>query len=304
MLDSKKILRLLAVVPIALTACGDDDENGSGDANGTGPGNIVEVAQEAGDFETLLQTATNLGLASTLAGPGPLTVFAPTDAAFTALGVDLSPVDDGVLTNIILAHVASGELDAAALSSAGTVDTLANITHTFTGTATPPTVRGAAVASPDVEASNGIIHVMSDVIVPPTILEAAGELGFTELASAVGNASAGIATALDPDTLSGASPITVFAPTNAAFQGADLTNEDLDAVLSYHAAAGQVLAEDLSDGQMITTVQGADVTVSIDGDGNVSLTDARGNSVNVTSNDVRTLRGVIHVIDGVLLPPQ
>jgi uncharacterized surface protein with fasciclin (FAS1) repeats len=219
------------------------------------------------------------------------------------LGVDLGPVDDAVVANILVAHVAQGDLDAAALSSAGSVDTLANISHTFTGTATPPTVRGAAIATPDIDASNGVIHALSDVIVPPTILEAAGELGFTELAGAVGAASPAIAEALDPDTLGGAAPITVFAPTDAAFQAADLTGEDLDDVLSYHAAAGQALAGDLSDGQMVTTVQGADITVNIDG-GNVTLTDARGNTVNVTATDVRTLSGVIHVIDGVLLPPQ
>ena len=307
MIKSKNILGLLAVAPFALAACGDDDASGNGNGNGNGnggPGNIVEVAQEAGDFDTLLQAATDLGLAPALTEPGPLTLFAPTDAAFVDLGVDLGPVDDAVVANILVAHVAAGDLDAAALTSEGSVDTLANLTHTFTGTATPPTVRGAAIATADIDASNGVIHALSDVIVPPTILEAAGELGFTELAGAVGAASPAIAEALDPDTLGGAAPITVFAPTDAAFQAADLTGEDLDAVLSYHAAAGQALAGDLSDGQMVTTVQGADITVNIDGEGNVTLTDARGNTVNVTAIDVRTLSGVIHVIDGVLLPPQ
>jgi uncharacterized surface protein with fasciclin (FAS1) repeats len=306
MIDTKKILSMFAVAPLALAACGDDEPNGTGNGNGNGNGgvgNIVEVAQEAGDFGTLLQTASDLGLDATLTEPGPFTLFAPTDAAFMDLGVDLGPVDDAVVANILVAHVAEGDLDAAALSSAGSVDTLANISHTFTGTATPPTVRGAAIATPDIDASNGVIHALSDVIVPPTILEAAGELGFTELAGAVGAASPAIAEALDPDTLGGAAPITVFAPTDAAFQAADLTGEDLDDVLSYHAAAGQALAGDLSDGQMVTTVQGADITVNIDG-GNVTLTDARGNTVNVTATDVRTLSGVIHVIDGVLLPPQ
>jgi transforming growth factor-beta-induced protein len=168
----------------------------------------------------------------------------------------------------------------------------------------PPTVRGAEVAQADVPASNGRIHAMGDVIVPPTILQLVGELGFTELADAVGNASQAIADALDPDTLGGGSPITVFAPTNAAFQGADLSGEDLDGVLSYHVVAGQALAGGLSDGDVLNTVHGGTLTVNIDMNNNVSLTDARGNTVNVTATDVRTLSGVVHVIDGVLLPPH
>lgn len=309
MIKNKSIFGLLAVVPLALAACGDDDtpvnggDNGNGNGNGDGVGNIVQVASEAGNFGTLLTTATNLGLADTLTGPGPFTVFAPTDGAFTELGVDLGQVEDAVLTNIILAHVASGELDAAALTTAGSVDTLANITHTFDGSETPPTVRGARVGNANVDASNGIIHIMNDVIVPPTILEAAGELGFTELANAIGAASSATQGAVAPDTLAGDMPITVFAPTNAAFESADLSAEDLDAVLGTHVVMGQVLSSDLSDGQTIQTVQGSELTVGIDGSA-VTLTDARGNTFNVGPADVRTLTGVIHVIDGVLLPGE
>jgi transforming growth factor-beta-induced protein len=309
MMNTKDLFRVLAVVPLAFAACGDDEgtSNGNGPGNGNGngeePGNIVEVAQDAGSFGTLLQTATDLGLASTLSGPGPFTVFAPTDGAFAALQVDLSQVEDAVLANIILAHVASGELDATDLVAAGTVDTLANVTHDFDGSATPPTVRGAAVETTDVDASNGIIHVMDEVIVPPTILEAAGELGFTELAGAIESSSSATQGAVAPDTLAGDMPITVFAPTNDAFAGADLSNEDLDAVLGAHVVVGQVLSSDLSDGQTIQTVQGSELTVGVDGS-SVTITDARGNTFNVVTPDVRTLTGTIHAIDGVLLPGE
>ncbi len=286
-----------AILPFAV-ACGDDGDSGNG--GDPGPGNIVEVAQEAGGFDTLLQTATDLGLAPTLTGDGPLTVFAPNDAAFSALG-DLSPVSNDVLTNIILAHVAAGELSAADITSAGTVTTVANISHTFDAGAL--TLRGAAIDTTDVDASNGIIHIMSDVIIPPTILEAAGELGFSELANAVGSASSATQGALAPDTLAGDMPITVFAPTNEAFGSADLSAENLDDVLGYHVVMGQVLSSDLSDGQVVTTVQGSELTVNIDGS-SVTLTDARGNVINVVTPDVRTLTGVIHAIDGVLLPGE
>lgn len=113
------------------------------------------------------------------------------------------------------------------------------------------------------------------------------------------------------DTLQAAGPYTVFAPTNAAFDALPegtldslLKPENVDqlkSVLTYHVVAGQVLASDLSDGQEITTVQGGKLTVSIM-DGKVYLTDATGNKVMVEKADVNADNGVVHVIDGVLLP--
>ncbi len=300
-------LALAALIPFAgMTACGDDTENGNGNGNGNGtgdmgggngPGNIVEVATDAGNFDTLLGLAIDLGLDTTL-GTETLTVFAPTDQAFTALGVDTATVSDDVLTNILLAHVAAGEIDAAAVTSTNAIQTLANISHPI---GAGPTIRNAAIGMTDVEASNGIIHVLNDVIVPPTILETAGELGFSELEGAIGMASMATQGAVDPDVLTGADPITVFAPTNTAFMEADLMGADIDAVLGLHVVAGQVLAEDIEDGDTISTVSGEVLTAAVTGSG-VTLTDPAGNTVNVTATDVRTLTGVIHVIDGVLLP--
>ncbi len=269
----------------------------------TGPpppvGNIVEVAQAAGNFGTLLQTATDLGLAGILTTPGPFTVFAPTDAAFEALPADLSRVDDAILANIILGHIASGEFDAAALLLAGSVTTLAKVTHEFSLFG----IRGASVSTFDVEASNGIIHVLDHVIVPPTIVEAALENDLTELVNAIVSASLATQIAVEPDTLGGDAPVTVFAPTNAAFQAANLQGQDLDAVLATHVVPGQLLASDLTPGRIITTVGGNQLTVGSSG-GVVSLTDERGNTFSVLTADIRTLNGAVHVIDGVLLPGQ
>ncbi len=113
------------------------------------------------------------------------------------------------------------------------------------------------------------------------------------------------------DTLQGAGPFTVFAPTNAAFEAlpegtlATLLKpenvEQLKSILTYHVVSGAVLAQDLKDGQVITTVQGGTLTVSIM-DGKVYLTDAKGNKVIVEKADVNADNGVVHVIGGVLLP--
>ncbi len=113
------------------------------------------------------------------------------------------------------------------------------------------------------------------------------------------------------ETLEGAGPYTVFAPTNAAFDALPagtldtlLKPESIDqlkAILTYHVVSGEVLAQDLKNGQVITTVQGGTLTVSIMGE-EVSLTDAKGNKVMVEKADVDADNGVVHVISGVLLP--
>lgn len=113
------------------------------------------------------------------------------------------------------------------------------------------------------------------------------------------------------DTLQSTGPYTVFAPTNEAFEALPagtldtlLKPENVDqlkSILTYHVVAGKVMASDLKDGQEITTVQGGKLTVSIT-DGQVYLTDAKGNKVMVEKADVNADNGVVHVINGVLLP--
>ena len=113
------------------------------------------------------------------------------------------------------------------------------------------------------------------------------------------------------DTLQSAGPFTVFAPTNAAFEAlpaGTLDNllkpenvDQLKSILTYHVVSGEVMAADLKDGQVLTTVQGGTLTVSIM-DGKVYLTDATGNKVMVEKADVNADNGIVHVIDGVLLP--
>jgi uncharacterized surface protein with fasciclin (FAS1) repeats len=133
---------------------------------------------------------------------------------------------------------------------------------------------------------------------------AAGE--FTTLVSAV--QAAGL-----EETLRGEGPFTVFAPTDDAFAALpagtlDTLLEDptgdLADILTYHVVEGEVPAADVAglDGQEVTTVNGAAFTVSVGDDGAVMLTDAAGNEVNVVQTDVMTSNGIIHVIDGVLLP--
>ena len=128
---------------------------------------------------------------------------------------------------------------------------------------------------------------------------AAGDAQFSTLVKAV--TTAGLV-----DTLSGPGPFTVFAPTDDAFAKLPagtlegLTPAELKSILTYHVVQGEVMAADVTTGP-VKTVNGEDITITVSGD-KVTITDAKGNTVNVVKTDIVTDNGVIHVIDGVLLP--
>jgi len=169
---------------------------------------------------------------------------------------------------------------------------------TETGAAAAAPASSSATATPSPSPSESMAG--SDIV---DTAVAAGD--FTTLAAAL--EAAGLV-----ETLKGEGPFTVFAPTDAAFAklpaGTVETllkdpKGDLTQILTYHVVPGKVLAADVVklDGQKVTTVQGGDLTVGVDGD-KVWLTDAAGNTVNVTATDIEASNGVIHVIDGVLMP--
>ncbi|MGM0504817.1 MAG: fasciclin domain-containing protein [Bacteroidota bacterium] len=271
--------------------------------------NIVDIASADENFSSLVAALTKADLVSTLEGEGPFTVFAPTDDAFAALLTDLgvSSLDDltaDQLTPILLYHVVSGKVMSNDLAN-GYVSTLSsgpNATNVqfLVDLSDGVTLNGSTnVSSADIEASNGVIHVIDEVLLPPTVVDIAiNNPSFSILVDAV--VKAGLV-----ETLNGEGPFTVFAPTNDAFQALftelgisgidDLTADDLVPILQYHVVSGNVLSSDLSSGD-VATLNG-DITinvgssVTINGDANVVLTDVQGSN------------GVVHVMDKVLLPP-
>lgn len=290
MYDIHRFALMLSLPGLLLTACGDDED----DTKTPDPTVDIVATAEAAGLNQLLAAATTAGLADTLATGGPFTVFAPTDAAFTALGT-AAPSDPGLLANVLLHHVVAGEQASEAVLAANSFTTLAQTSIKVDGA----TIGGAPLSSTlDVEASNGTVHVIDAVMIPPTIPEAvAASADLSTLLTAVGASSASTQDAL------GSGPITVFAPVNSAFEGIDLgalSQEQVDAILTYHVVPAQVLSGDLSDGQVVTTANGATFTVDIGDD--VTLTDAAGGTVTVIGTDIRLLNGTVHLIDGVLMP--
>jgi len=298
---------------IFLQGCG----GGGGDSTTTtttliGPNTIPGIAEKTADLSTLVTALQTAGLVDILAGSGPFTVFAPTNEAFAAVPpAELKYLlnNKTALTAVLEYHVASGKVLSTDLSNGEEIPTLQgeNVTVTITSTTNETSVKidNATVKTANVEASNGVVHIIDQVMIPPgftapTIPELAAAANLTTLVAAVTAAKLGA-------TLSGAGPFTVFAPTNEAFAALPdgvLTAllkpaniADLIKVLEYHVVSGEVLRIDLKNGQEVKTLEGQDVNITIAGS-NVSV-----NAAKVIEANVFAVNGVVHVINSVLLPP-
>jgi len=267
---------------------------------------IVGRAAGARTFNTLLAAAQAAGLVEALKGPGPLTVFAPTDAAFAKLGsrtISLLLANPELLQKVLLYHVVSGKVMAADVVGLSSATSLQGSSINIAVSGGKVVLNGnSTVTATDIGASNGVIHVIDTVILPPLdVLDVATLNGnFTTLVAAV--KAAGLEGALR-----GAGPYTVFAPTDAAFRKLPAGTVDallkdpaaLSNILLYHVVSGKVMAADVVGLSSATSLQGSNISIAVSG-GKVRL---NGNST-VTATDIGASNGVIHVIDTVILPPQ
>lgn len=290
------MIRTLSISLLALSACTTDTDDTDPDISVDQT--IVDIASADAQFSTLVSAIEDAGLMDTLSGDGNFTVFAPTDDAFAALGVDLSTLSTDELASILTYHViAEAEVDSASIPALA--DSAAGYTLFF-DTSDGVMVNNATVTNADIDASNGIIHVVDTVLMPPTILDAAGYAGLTSLAGAVEGADPAIA-----NLLGSPGEYTVFAPTNDAFDDVSDVTAGLDAtqladVLAYHAFPGSVTSDAvpaLAD-SLMENAYGINVTALFDTSDGVAI-----NGADVVVADIYTTNGVVHVIDEVLLPP-
>ncbi|MEY2779891.1 MAG: hypothetical protein RL623_1071 [Actinomycetota bacterium] len=173
----KKVVALVLAASVSLVACGSDSSTTEEVVDTTvmeevAANDIVAVASSTEGFSTLVAAVTAAGLVETLQGEGPFTVFAPTDDAFAALPAGLLdklllPENIAVLTSILTYHVVSGKVMSTDVM-AGDVPTVEGSTITL-GTTDGVQVNDATVLIADVEASNGVIHAIDKVIVPPSV---------------------------------------------------------------------------------------------------------------------------------------
>jgi len=252
-------------------------------------------------FNTLITALNATGLYDVVIS-NELTIFAPTDVAFAALGLNPGNIATVPgLADILLYHVVAGKVYSSMLTP-GFVPTLngAAVEVTFNGRT--PFINGAHLPARNIEALNGVVHISDKVLLPPTmdIVDLAISLApeFTTLVDAI--VQAGLV-----DVLKGDGPFTVFAPTNQAFAdlGVDLstlTQEQLSNILLYHVVPGRVYSSDLSTGP-VSTFNGdiyidlADLSIKDNGSPDKAY-------LIPTLLNVQATNGVIHVIDKVLLP--
>jgi transforming growth factor-beta-induced protein len=309
-----KSIALIMTAAIVLAACNKDETDDMTPTPTPLPQekNIVETAQSLPQFSILVDAVVKAGLVDALSADGPFTVFAPTNDAFNMLfdQLGVNGIDDLTaeqLTPILLYHVVGSKVMAADVQT-GYVPTLnttapgTNSVLIFANASKGVQLNGGTnVTATDVEASNGVIHVIDKVLLPTDVVDIAiNNSNFSILVEAV--VKAGLV-----DALKAEGPFTVFAPTNAAFEAlfaqlgvngiSDLTADQLTPILLYHVVSGNVRAADVSSGMVPTLNPDAQIDIMVSGTG-VKL---NGTS-NVIATDVQGTNGVIHVIDAVILP--
>ena len=275
---------------------------------------IVEVAQNTPDLSILVEAVVAAGLAPTLS-TGTLTVFAPTNAAFAALLTELGVTKQALLANkplltaVLAYHVLSSTVPLASVPVGKAITPVGGGFFKIESTGglkiTDGRNRVSNITATDIQASNGVVHLVDRVLLPANrdIVATAQALpDFSILVEAV--AAAGLV-----ETLQGTGPFTVFAPTNAAFaallaelgvsKAALLADKALlTKVLTYHVVGARVLKAEVPVGAAIATVQGQTFVV----DASLKITDQKQRTTSIVATDVFTSNGVIHVVDRVLLP--
>lgn len=283
----------------------------------TAQADIVDTAVSAGKFNTLVAAVKAAGLVDVLKGEGPFTVLAPSDDAFAKLPAGtvenlLKKENLDQLKSILTYHVIPGDVRSGAVVKLSEAKTAQGQTVAIKVDGDNVMFNKAKLLKADIACSNGVIHVIDSVLLPPAaeatktskkadIVDTAVSAGnFTTLVAAV--KAAGLV-----ETLKGEGPFTVFAPTDEAFGKIPASaiqdllkpenKEKLASILTYHVVAGEVMAADVVKVKSAKTVNGKEVTVKVTEQGEVMIDGAK-----VLKTDIKCGNGVIHVIDSVIMP--
>ncbi|MCD4713184.1 MAG: fasciclin domain-containing protein [Clostridiales bacterium] len=277
-------------------------------------GDIVDIAAGNSDFSILVAALQKAELVGALQGEGPFTVFAPTDAAFVKLLGDLGIEAEDLLNHpqlgeVLLYHVVSGKVMSTDLSNGLEAATL-NGEVIKVDLTEGVKINSSNVVTADIEAINGVIHVIDEVLVPSSFVLSAPSVPETVVDIALSSEDFSMLVSLLQKAdlvgaLQGEGPFTVFAPTNKAFEdllsalgisASDLMAQpDLAKVLLYHVVPGNVLSTDLSDGLEAATLNGESVKFDLSSGVKV-------NTSGVVAADIVAQNGVVHVVDSVLVP--
>jgi len=265
----------------------------------TPPTDVLSTLGARG-FTTLVAALEDTGLDAALAGPGPFTLLAPTDAAFAALPAGfLAGLTTQELADVLQYHVLPGRVRASEALAGGPAATLLGPSAVFALEGATARVNGVALTSFNVPATNGVIHVLDAVLLPPDLPALAANAGFDTLVAAL------VAAGLDDDLAGPNGPFTVFAPSEEAF--AAVPADDLAALLEpanqaalqqlllYHVVSGALQSGHVLAAPTLTTLEGSDLAVTV--------TPPTVGGAALTALDLGATNGVVHAIDSVLVPP-
>ena len=317
-----KLIAFLALIAFVSISCNNDDDDSQQTSQ-----TILSIAKANPDLSSLVAALEKADLAATLNSSGSYTVFAPNNKAFSAFlsangYANLNAVPVAALKEILLNHVLSTKVKSSEITT-GYVKTLAKGNASASNTISMYLEKntgvdinggkangGATVTTADIEASNGVIHLVDGVIGLPTIVNhAVANKNFTTLVTALSYNSASGFVGILSGTAN--SPFTVFAPTNAAFASfltetgfsglSAIPANVLETTLQYHVVAGaNVQSTSLTNGQVVNTFASQSFTIGLTG--GAKITDTNNRVSNIIATDVQCSNGIIHVIDKVLLP--
>lgn len=309
-----KRLKFLTIAVVATSmlfvSCKEDEKTETPTPTAPTQKTIAGIASGDTSFSILVAALGKASLVETLNGTGNFTVFAPTNAAFRKYGITeqvIAGITDAEeiaeLKESLLYHVLGTEVKAAQLTNAY-VPTLFTVGGNGVSlqTAIAPVKLNATVnvTTADVDASNGVVHIIDDVLFPPTIVDiAANNPLFTSLVAAVTKAEL-------VATLSETENLTVFAPVNQAFTDINFdleatSKEALTPILTAHVLGSSVRSSQISNGQKATTLNTA-VELTFNTTSGVKLSGGKTTDASVVAADIQAVNGVIHVINKVIVP--
>jgi len=305
----KTALLSLTFGALLITSCKKDDDKKT---TNTTPAlkSIYEIAKSDTSFSILVAALDKAGLKETLTNAGTYTVFAPNNAAFRKEDFSVEKINamtnpDQILDlkNALLYHVLGSKVKSTEVPNVyvGTLY-LVNGNGVSLRTANNPVKLNneSNVVAADIAASNGIIHVIDMPLSPQSVVDiAANNSAFTSLVAALGKAEL-------VSTLEESASITVFAPTNDAFDAisfklADFTKEQLTPILTSHVLGSQVRSSQIKNGDMVTTLN-TNTKLTFNTSAGVKFSGGNVSDVSVTTADIQATNGVVHVINKVVLP--
>jgi transforming growth factor-beta-induced protein len=306
----KTALLGLTLGAVLLSSCKKDEDKTTPIPTTPAAKSIYEIAKADTTFTILVAAIDKAGLKETLTNAGTYTVFAPNNAAFRKEGLSVELINSITdpefileLKNALLYHVLGAKVKSTEVPNAY-VSTLfvVNGNGVSLRTANNPVKLNneANVVAADIEASNGIIHVIDVPLSPQTVVDIAlNNPAFTSLVGALTKAEL-------VSTLEEAPALTVFAPTNEAFNAInfkleDFTKEQLTPILTSHVLGTQVRSSQIKNGDKVTTLN-ANTELTFNTTSGVKFNGGNVTDVTVTTADIQATNGVVHVINKVVLP--